>query len=84
MSSLFNQYSYLLMSAGIILLVGLVLRTLRTRRAIALTSIIVLVALSIGGWITLRPTWDDVTSLEDAEALLSNGKPTFVEFYSQY
>ncbi len=84
MAVLFNQYSYLLMSAVSILIVGLLLRALRTRRTIVLISMVVLVALSSAGWITQRPTWDDVDSLEEAEALLRNGKPTFVEFYSQY
>lgn len=84
MTSLFNQYSYLLMSAAITVVVALVLRALRFRRLAIVTSTLVIGSVSVAGWIALRPAWNDVSSLSEAQAILDNGRPTFVEFYSQY
>ena len=47
--------------------------------------VIALIVLIFGGaGLALRQTVSDVSSPEAAAALIGNGKPTFVEFFSQY
>lgn len=84
MSSLFNQYSYLLFSLGAFVAVLVLLRLARAKRRLALAAGVLVVVLAVGGWFVLRPGASDVTSTEAAEAMINSGKPTFVEFFSNY
>ncbi len=60
------------------------MRLLRLRwRTIVWIGIITGIVFVIG-WTALRPGMSDVTSMEAAQNLLTNGKPTFVEFFSNY
>lgn len=79
-----NQYSYVLIAAGVVLGVSILLRLFRVRWAGVGGIALVLVVLFTTGWLLLRPGASDVDSLEAADALLSNGNPTFVEFFSNY
>ena len=36
----------------------------------------------LGGFLFLRTTASDVSSVAEVDAILQNGRPTFVEFYS--
>ena len=84
MNTFFNQYSYILISAGVLILTALVLRyTLASRKAIV-TALFGLLVLSVAGFFVLRPGAGDVDSVTTAEATLLNGKPTFLEFFSNY
>ncbi len=84
MTAIFNQYSFvwallvlIVVAIGVMRVVGL------KRRMIGL--VIALLALIFGGaGLALRQTVSDVSSTEAAAALIGNGKPTFVEFFSQY
>lgn len=84
MSAIFNQFSYVFISIAILIGVAVALRALRWRwrRIIPFTFIAGL--LLFGAWLALRPTVSDASEIQTAEALLSNGKPTMVEFFSQY
>jgi thiol-disulfide isomerase/thioredoxin len=83
--ALFNQYSYVLLVLGIILAVGVALRLI-FRRSLRVTTVVVLALAILGaaGWGVLRPTPGDVSDLAKAEATLRGGRPTLLEFYSDY
>ncbi len=84
MSAIFNQFSYVFISFGVMIGILVILRVLRWqwRRAIPLTIVAGLIM--FGAWLMLRPSVSDASELQTAEALLNNGKPTLVEFFSQY
>jgi thiol-disulfide isomerase/thioredoxin len=79
-----NQYSYLLISVGVILGALVLLRLLRVRWRVTGGVALALVVLLSAGWLILRPGASDIESLDAAEAMLSNGNPTLVEFFSNY
>lgn len=85
MQALFNQYSYVFLTVGIVVGAGIVLR-LFLRRSLRVTAIVVLALVLLGatGWLALRPTPGNVSDLARAEATLHGGKPTVLEFYSDY
>jgi thiol-disulfide isomerase/thioredoxin len=80
----FNQYSYVIFSICGLLLVILILRRRGVRREIIAGLSIAFAAIAITGFIVLRPGEGDVRELRDAQAMLVNGRPTFVEFFSNY
>jgi thiol-disulfide isomerase/thioredoxin len=84
MEHLFNQYSYILISLIVIVAsVGLLLRYVADRRIIAGAAAI-LITLSIAGHFLLRPGFSDVDTVSAAQATLRNGRPTMIEFFSNY
>jgi cbb3-type cytochrome oxidase subunit 3 len=79
----FNQHSYLLISASMLGVVAIALFRRHARRA-WLIWISLLVA-AIIGWFALRTgEGTQFASVEDYEAALRTGRPTLVEFYSDY
>src|SRR5688572_28311963 len=85
MPNLFNQYSYVFFSLGALLVGLLALRYgLRLRWPASLLGVAALAGVLVAGWLILRPGASDVDSLEAAEAMIDSGKPTFVEFFSNY
>lgn len=84
MSQFFNQYSYVLLSLGILLVLGVLLRILRLRWRYVTGILIIGMLVLSSVWLLARPALSDVNTLQAAETLLTNGKPTFVEFFSQY
>ncbi len=84
MNTFFNQYSYILISAGVLILSALVLRRMLASRKATSAALLSLLVLSVAGFFLLRPGAGDVDSAASAEATLRNGKPTFLEFFSNY
>ncbi len=84
MSALFNQFSYIWigLSMALGLLAALRWRQVRWRTALAAAGALA-AALSLG-WLALRPGDSDIGELQAAESTLSNGRPTFLEFFSNY
>jgi 4-amino-4-deoxy-L-arabinose transferase-like glycosyltransferase len=79
----FNQHSFLLISAIVLGVVAIALFRRRARRAWLIW--LVLLALAIASWFTLRTgEGTPFNSVEDYEAALRTGQPTLVEFYSDY
>ncbi|MBK9122344.1 MAG: hypothetical protein IPM16_04370 [Chloroflexi bacterium] len=78
-----NQFSFPLIAAGIMALAYLVLR-----RRIALRWIIpvevVIAVVFVGAFFALRPGDGDVDSAAALDDLLGNGRPTMVEFFSNF
>lgn len=79
-----NQYSFVLITALILLLAagGLILRRARWRTVVA--SLLALGLVIGAAYLLLRPGSSDVDSVEAAEAVIASGSPTLVEFYSNY
>jgi len=83
--SIFNQYSYLFISLLMLAAVYLVMRfVIRTRAPFIAVVELALAGLLVLGLLVLRPGRSDVNGVEQAEALLQNGKPTFLEFFSNF
>lgn len=81
---LFNQFSYVLLSLGLILALVTALRWRRVRWSLSLAAGFALALLLSGGWLALRPGASDVDSVRAAELTLENGRPTLLEFFSNY
>lgn len=84
MSQVFNQYSYLFLSAALLLALLIVLRWRHVRWRIVFGTLFLAAVLLGGIWTVVRQSGGTVETLASAEATLKNGRPTFVEFFSQY
>jgi len=84
MDSIFNQYSYVFISIGALLGMLVILRVLRIQWRLTLASLAAITVILVIGWLVLRPAQSDVDSIDSADLMLANGKPTFVEFFSKY
>ncbi len=84
MDRIFNQYSYVVISLVVLVAVILVLRYFLTNWRVISTAVTGLLILMIAGFLLLRPGFSDVDSMSAAEAMIRNGRPTFMEFFSNY
>ena len=84
MNAFFNQYSYLLISLAILFGIGWLLYRTRLRSSYKISLFLGLMVALASLWVTLRPSNTDVQSVSQAEEMIANGKPTFIQFYSQY
>ena len=84
MREIFQQYSVVWISLGIVLLAVVVMRVLRLRWRVTLVAVGGLAVLLAATWLVVRPGLSDVNSVQAAEAILTNGRPTFLEFFSNY
>lgn len=84
--SFFNQFSFLLMAGGLLVLAGLWLWRVRSLPLFTrLGGWLVLLVVIVGVWLLLRPTaTPEVDGLADVEARLGNGRPVVLELYSEY
>jgi thiol-disulfide isomerase/thioredoxin len=84
MTSLFNQYSVLWISPLILLGLFVVLRLRRAAWRVSLVVMLLAVVVLAAGYLALRPGNSDVDSFTEAAATIANGRPTFLEFFSNY
>lgn len=84
MNILFNQYSYPTFAAIGTLAILFVLWRLRARKLILGLVGLALVIVFAFGWLALRPGSSDVDTVAAAEQVIHSGRPTLVEFYSNY
>ncbi len=83
--TILNQFSYPLIALGVLLVSLLLLRRLvRVPWRYVAGIEVLLAALFVIGFFVLRPGASDVSTVEEARALIGNGRPTFVEFFSNY
>ncbi len=83
--SIFNQYSYVFISLVALAAAYLAMRfVLRARPPFIAVAELALAGLLVVGLLVLRPGLSDVNSVEQAESLLNNGRPTFLEFFSNF
>ena len=85
MAAIFNQYSYVIFSIGFILVLGILLRfLLRMGWGRLLTIMGIFALIAVMGFVVLRPGNSDITSAQEAIDMIENGRPTFLEFFSNY
>lgn len=82
--ALLNQFSYVLIGFSAAAGVALLLRLWRWSWLKSLAAAAVVALLFSGIWIFVRPGSSDVDNVQAAEATLTNGRPTLVEFFSNY
>jgi hypothetical protein len=84
MREFLQQHSYVFISLGVVFGLVIALRLMRLRwRYTLLGSGGLAVALAVA-LLILRPGLSDVDTVQAAEATLRNGRPTFLEFFSNY
>lgn len=83
--NILNQYSYPLMALAVMVVVYFIARR-QLRQSwpvtVGLQGLVGLVF--VAGFLLLRPGLTGVTDADAALASVGNGRPTFVEFFSQY
>ena len=81
-----GQFSYLV--AAVVIIIGLALVMLRAQQLPTWLRLGLPVAASLGAlalWLSVRPTpTPDIKTTADVDRLIQNGKPTVLEFYSEY
>jgi thiol-disulfide isomerase/thioredoxin len=82
--NVFNQFSYVLISSAVLIASLIVLRRYNVDRRLMSAVGIAIVVLSVSAALILRPGLSDVDSLQMAQATFRNGKPTLLEFFSNY
>lgn len=83
--SIFNQYSFVLIGCGTLAVCALILRRgLRVRWRFTAPYLGLIAAVFLAVFLLFRPGSSDVDDFTTAQALLSNGRPTFVEFFSNF
>jgi thiol-disulfide isomerase/thioredoxin len=82
--SLANQYSFVIFSAAAVIGVLLFLRWRRASFRVLFAGGLLVSALALMFFFVLRPGASDVGSVTDAQRLLNNGRPTLLEFFSNY
>ena len=82
--NIFNQFSYAIISLIVIVASLLILRQARASRQLMALVAGALVTFSLAGFLLLRPGISDVDSASSAQSMIQNGKPTMLEFFSNY
>ncbi|HLV33498.1 MAG TPA: thioredoxin domain-containing protein [Spirillospora sp.] len=84
MQSILNQYSYIVISLAILSASVILLWRYGIDRRIVAGVALFLATFSAAGLLLLRPGISDIDSVSSAQAALRNGKPTLIEFFSNY
>jgi hypothetical protein len=84
MSGIFNQYSYVVISLMVLIVSAALLRRYAANGRIIAATLGVMILLSLAGNFLLRPGSSDIDSLDAAKAALHNGRPTLLEFFSNF
>jgi drug/metabolite transporter superfamily protein YnfA len=78
-----NQHSYLILGVAVLAILAVILQARRARRVWLVWGGLVVVMAT--GWFVLRTgAGAPLDSVEAIEAAAASGKPTLVEFYSNY
>ena len=84
MQEFLQTHSYVFISMGVVAGLMVALRALRVRWRYVLGTALILSLVLTVGLLILRPGVSDVDSVQAAEAMIHNGRPTFLEFFSNY
>lgn len=84
MENLFNQYSYVIISLSVLVASLILLRRYNADRRVMASAMVLLLVLVVAGNFLLRPGKSDIDSVDAAQMALQNGRPTFIEFFSNY
>ncbi|MBP6298310.1 MAG: hypothetical protein KA401_03105 [Anaerolineae bacterium] len=78
-----NQFSYPLIVTGVLFVVFLLLRRIASMRVIAISEVLMALVF-VAGFFALRTGEGDVADIRDHEAIIGNGRPTMIEFFSNF
>jgi hypothetical protein len=83
---MFNRYSFVWVAGFIVMVTAIaMLRTQRFPVWVRVGTPLGLAAVAAVLWLVLRPVGTpEVNTLVDAERLIGTGKPTVIEFFSEY
>ncbi len=84
MQEYLQTHSYVFISLGVVAGVMVLLRLLHVRWRYTLGAVLIVSSALTIGLLVLRPGLSDVDSAQAAEAMIHNGRPTFLEFFSNY
>lgn len=82
--NILNQFSYIIISAIVMVASIVLLRRYAVDRRLMSAVVVALVILSLSGFLLLRPGASDVDSASATRAMIDNGRPTLLEFFSNY
>lgn len=85
MDQITNQFSFVLIGLGVVVVTFLLLRFVvraKWQRTIIVEGVVI--ATFLVAFLVLRPGFSDVDDFEVALALINNDRPTFVEYFSNY
>lgn len=82
--NLLNQFSFILIALGSVGTVYWLMRRFNIRLPFIIAVQALVLAVFITGFIVLRPGESDVDNIDAAIDTINNGRPTFVEFFSNY
>lgn len=84
MQQILNQFSYVFISLAILLACFFILRRYIADKRLLGASMLAIFGLALAAMFLLRPGGSDVASTSEFRQSLQNGKPTFLEFFSNY
>ncbi len=79
-----NQFSYLFITLAVLLASFILLQRYVVDRRLVAGAMVAITVLSLTGMLLLRPGSSDVATPSQAQQSIYNGKPTFLEFFSNY
>lgn len=83
--NILNQFSYPLVGIGVLFIAFIFFRRFLHARWYVITTVQLTIAvLLIAGFILLRPDVSNISDAQQAIDRVGNGKPTFLEFFSNY
>lgn len=83
MIPLFNQFSYPMMALALLALIFFILRRRLTIRTLIGVEI-VLAGVLLAGFFAFQTGEGDITTVQQFDEITVNGKPTFIEFFSNF
>lgn len=84
MQQIFNQYSFVFITLAIILLSYLILQRYIANKRLLTGTMVLICGLGLAVMFLLRPGLSDVDDSSAFQQNLENGRPTFLEFFSNY
>jgi hypothetical protein len=84
MREFFQQHSYIFISLGVVVGSIIVAQLLRLHWSKKLATIGLTTFLLALAFVVLHPGVSDVDNVQAADEMLRNGRPTFLEFFSNY
>jgi thiol-disulfide isomerase/thioredoxin len=84
MREFLQQHSYVFISLAVVVGLMILLRLLKVRWRYTLATTGTVATVLTLALFALRPGLSDVESVQAAQAMLHNGRPTFLEFFSNY
>ncbi len=83
MAQFFNQYSFVVSSGLLLVILGIILLRSKQRARAGLVMLAALLGVGLS-WLALRPVASSYASAAEVRALIGSGKPVLIEFQSPF